>query len=326
MRLLDLVCQSTSPPPGIPSGFSIPTPGHFAQQVTACPLRIVLADELVRCSTQLAYSEGDRLAGCLDLIHAPMQSVWIEWSEVIRQQVLREIPNLEVRDAATAKRVGLLVQTDKTGRAGTMRTFWSTSEDVPYTGSVVTEFDLDHPIRGSTDLGAMFDGEPVGVSHMAEPAVDAVLNHVQYRLDTAWRSYYGCANLSAVERNAVARTALSSSACDAPMTLALFLLMTAKDGVQRRTSELAKVNRARRRMGRAPLLEHVEAFLNLRAFTEPDGLEPDAGTSVRRPARLHHVRGHLARRGNKIFWRCSHLRGSARLGSLRSRTVALSFH
>jgi hypothetical protein len=41
----------------------------------------------------------------------------------------------------------------------------------------------------------------------------------------------------------------------------------------------------------------------------------------RRGRRLHHVRGHLVRRGNKIFWRIPHLRGSARAGSIRTRTV-----
>jgi hypothetical protein len=40
---------------------------------------------------------------------------------------------------------------------------------------------------------------------------------------------------------------------------------------------------------------------------------------------LHHVRGHIARRGDKVFWRLPHLRGSARLGVVRSRTVQLSF-
>jgi hypothetical protein len=38
---------------------------------------------------------------------------------------------------------------------------------------------------------------------------------------------------------------------------------------------------------------------------------------------LHHVRGHIVRRGNKVFWRSPHLRGDARLGVVRSRTVQL---
>jgi hypothetical protein len=38
------------------------------------------------------------------------------------------------------------------------------------------------------------------------------------------------------------------------------------------------------------------------------------------------VRGHIVRRGDKVFWRLSHLRGSVRFGVVRSRTVQLSCH
>jgi hypothetical protein len=322
MRLFDIVSQSTSSPPGTPVDLPIPAPCHFAETVRRCPLRIVLADELVRCATTLAYSDGDRLAGCLDLIHAPMETVWVEWTESTRHQALREVPNLDVRGEATAKRVGVLVQSDRSGRVGTMRTFWSTPNDVAYLGCLVSEFDLDTSIRESTNMAAIFDGQPVGISYVEEPAVDAVLNHVQYRLDPAWGLYYRCAALAENQRSAVMRAVLASSAFDASMIFALFLLMAAKDGVQRRVSELARINRARQRAGRTPLLEHVEACLNLRSVA--DSVEQSDSTIIRRPARMHHVRGHLTRRGNKIFWRSSHLRGSARQGLIRTRTVSLS--
>jgi hypothetical protein len=37
------------------------------------------------------------------------------------------------------------------------------------------------------------------------------------------------------------------------------------------------------------------------------------------------VRGHLVRRGSKLFWRVPHLRGNARAGNIRSRTVTWQF-
>jgi hypothetical protein len=37
------------------------------------------------------------------------------------------------------------------------------------------------------------------------------------------------------------------------------------------------------------------------------------------------VRGHLVRRGSQLFWRVPHLRGSARQGSVRTRTVTWTF-
>jgi hypothetical protein len=46
---------------------------------------------------------------------------------------------------------------------------------------------------------------------------------------------------------------------------------------------------------------------------------------TRRRPRLHRVRGHLVRRGSSLFWRVPHLRGSARAGSVKSRTVVWTF-
>jgi hypothetical protein len=40
---------------------------------------------------------------------------------------------------------------------------------------------------------------------------------------------------------------------------------------------------------------------------------------------LHHVRGHLVRRDSTVFWRSPHLRGSGRLGQVRTRTIEISY-
>jgi hypothetical protein len=53
--------------------------------------------------------------------------------------------------------------------------------------------------------------------------------------------------------------------------------------------------------------------------------EAGAEVGCRRSPRLHHVRGHLVRREDRVFWRTPHLRGSALQGVVRSRTVCLSF-
>jgi len=60
------------------------------------PLRLVLADDLTRCSTALAYAEGDRLNGCLDLVHVPSERLWVEWAELPRLEALSD--TLEVQN------------------------------------------------------------------------------------------------------------------------------------------------------------------------------------------------------------------------------------
>jgi hypothetical protein len=82
---------------------------------------------------------------------------------------------------------------------------------------------------------------------------------------------------------------------------------------------LERLNRARAKAGKARLLDQIEVLSPLLPEYQPCNLNsPHSG---RRASRLHHVRGHLVRRGSRIFWRVPHLRGSARNGIIRSRMV-----
>jgi hypothetical protein len=324
MRLLDLIAQSSPSQSDLPPTWVLPGPHHFAEAVHACPLRLVLADDLVRCSTALAYAEGDRLSGCLDLLRVPSERLWVEWAEEPRQAALREIPKLHVQPAANAGRAGVLVHSDATGRTGTIRTFWSTADDKTFTAAMIADFDLNVPIRSSQSIAAVFDGESAGVCLPEEPAIDALLSHISFRFDPAWSYYYRSANLSNHEQSAVLRAALGSMAFDVPMLFAVWLLMAATDGAQRSVVNLDRLNRARRLAGKSELLEHVEVRTSIQAQRHDN--RSDGNTKTRFGRRLHHVRGHLARRGYKIFWRSPHLRGNARLGVVRSRTVKLTFH
>jgi hypothetical protein len=107
----------------------LPSPHHFAEAIHACPRRLVLADDLIRCATALAYAEGDRLSGCLDLVRVPSERLWVEWAETPRQEVLRDIPGIQIKPSVTGGRAGVLLSSDASGRTGTIRTFWSTPDD-----------------------------------------------------------------------------------------------------------------------------------------------------------------------------------------------------
>jgi hypothetical protein len=325
LRLLDLVAQSTSAAPTLPEGWGFPGAHHFADAVRTCPLRLVLADDLTQCTTQLAYAEGKRLSGCLDLIHVPSQQLWLEWLETTRQSTLREIPACGQTSYSSVRRSGVLIAADPSGRAGTMRTFWSTPSDQVYSAALVTDFDLDRGIRPALDVDAVFSGAAFGVVMTTEPALDELLTHVCFRLDPAWTHYYRAADLTKSQQWSVLREVLGSMAFDMPMILALFLLFAAKEGLQRRAADLERLNCARRRSGKCALLEHIEVRAPIAASYQSPAA-PTANANRRRGPRLHHVRGHIARRGDKVFWRLPHLRGCARLGVVRSRTVQLSFH
>ena len=260
MRLLDLVAQSKSAAPMLPGGWAFPGAHHFADAVRTCPLRLVLADDLIQCTTQLAYAEGERLSGCLDLIHVPSQQLWLEWLEATRQSTLREeIPAVRQQlRASNVRRTGVLIAADPAGRAGTMRTFWSTQNEQVYSAALLTDFNLDRVVRPALDIDAVFSGAAFGVVMPAEAALDELLSHVCFRLDPAWANYYRAADLTKSEQLLVLREVLGTMAFDMPMILALFLLFAAKDGLQRRAADLERLNRARRRSGKHALLEHIE--------------------------------------------------------------------
>src|ERR1700721_614126 len=312
MRLLDLIAQSSPLQSGVPPPRPVPGPHHFAQAVHACPLRVVLADDLTRCSTALAYADGDRLSRCLDLVHVPSENLWGEGAESPRLEALSDMLEVKSKPAATEGRAGVLISADASGRAGTIRSFWSTPDDTAHCAALIADFDLDRPIRGWYSVARVFDGESAGVSVSEEPAFDALLRHIRFRFDPAWADHYRSANLSNDQQSAVLCTALGSTAFIIPMLFAVFLLLAAKDGARQRVVNWDRLNRIRRNSGKTDLLEHVEVFTSLRAQRDGDQIKSDATTRIGR--RLHHVRGHLARRGYSVFWRSPHLRGNARVG------------
>jgi len=124
-------------------------------------------------------------------------------------------------------------------------------------------------------------------------------------------------------RATVLRSGLGGCAFDAPMLMAFFLLLGARDLLPRQEVRHERLNRIRHQGGRAPLLEHIEITAPLER--PPAGGWAHTSESARLSPRLHHVRGHVVGRVASVFWRSPHLRGSARLAQARSRTVILTF-
>jgi hypothetical protein len=81
--------------------------------------------------------------------------------------------------------------------------------------------------------------------------------------------------------------------------------------------------RVRARVGKPALLDQMEVHSPIMPEYQFEHAQASAG--FRRRSRLHHVRGHLVRRGAKLFWRVPHLRGSAAAGFIRARTVTWEF-
>src|SRR3984885_6953702 len=131
MRLLDRVARSHAPVlialdarPQEP--FELTGPRHYAHQVVECPLRYVLGDDLTRASAELAFADGARLAGCLDLLRMPAPHLWIEWNDEVHKRVIHETQSAGDFDAAAiGRKVGILLQASANGLSAAGRTFWA---------------------------------------------------------------------------------------------------------------------------------------------------------------------------------------------------------
>jgi hypothetical protein len=332
MRLLDIVAQDRKPlvieTRAHPRSIVMSGPSDFASQVAGCPLRFVAADSLTRVCAELAFSGGDRLAGCLDLLRIPAPALWIEWSDAIHQAVISEC-NIVVRNDSDAvgRQVGLLLRASPCGRVAMARTFWSTSNPTGGFGAVMspleTHISLDDRFEPLVSPDAMLRREFASV-RCDDAGVAQLLERVRFRFDEKWCAYYRDSGMDSASREQVVQRCLAGVAHDVPLILAFFLLLNAKGATRPVPVEREQLNRRRQEKHRPALLDHVEVHVSLPGRSS-ERSEDGLAAMARRPPRLHGVRGHLVRREDRIFWRTPHLRGNARQGVVRSRTVCLSF-
>ena len=293
----------------------------FAKSIETCATRYVLSDELTRLCTSLAYSKGADTLRCSDLLRVPAPCVWVEWNEAPwRSELARYGFKTGPVDSSCSGRRGVFIQSTPQGRQGLMRTFWSSECDLQVLSSSMEAcFDFD------TEEGedpAFFDRQQhdsICVSDNAAGRNDILRRCFRFWFERSWQNYYDGSQLTAVQAAALSRHALGTIAIDIPVLLAFFLLLTTRPSLPRRPLMLEKLNRTRAKSGKARLLDQIEVFSPLLPEDRPS--YGGAAGLGRRASRLHHVRGHLVRRGSAIFWRVPHLRGSARSGVIHARTV-----
>jgi hypothetical protein len=325
MRLADRIAQCRTPfiVQNMTDGTVVPLSGAatFANEILACPTRYVLCDDLTRLCAALAYSKGTSTLACADLLHVPAERVWLEWCEAPWLAELVRYGFKTDEQSIAAGRRGALIYSSATGRRGLIRAFWvnGDSELDVLASSMEAYFDFD---TADGEAPAAPDGAnrpSIGVFDRGVGEADILRRCFRFRYERTWDEYYAKSALAPEQRDAVARHALGTIAIEIPLLLTFFLLLATRPGLPRRPIILERINRARSRSGKAPLLAHMEVFAPLIPEYRP-ACSTSSGAE-RRPPRLHHVRGHLVRRGSQLFWRVPHLRGSCRAGVVRTRTV-----
>ncbi len=220
MRLLDRVVGSNASMHLALAGrqgvsFEVTAAGRFASSVGGCPLRFVLGDDLTRASAELAFADGERLAGCLDLLRVPASPLWVEWNDEVHKRVIYETRSARSYDAAAAgRRVGMLLRGSPDGFTAAARTFWADAgETAEVTLSPVeTLIDLRGGFAAASDIPAMLAGGLAGIADTADEAMSSLLGHVRFRFDDSWAAYYRAAAADGGTQRRVVHASLAAVA------------------------------------------------------------------------------------------------------------------
>ncbi|MBS0419854.1 MAG: hypothetical protein JSR66_19235 [Proteobacteria bacterium] len=314
MYLLDQIAQCRTPFVVVSengSNWRLSGAADAAADIRDCPTRYVLSDDLTTVCTDLAYSKGARVFDCMDLLRIPAKRLWVEWS--YRPWVNR-MSRYGFKTSSSDGRFGVLLRSSADGLEGSLRSFWNFGAAQPdvYASSVVSHFRLDGSVAaGAADMRVYdFESDP-----------DNILSEsFRFGFEESWGSYYRSVLSDAEARRKVLLVSMSPMAPAIPFLLAFLLLLLNRDGLPQEPARLGRLNAARGRCGKHALLDHIQVRAPMFARA-PTTTSADRGANERRAPRLHHVRGHLVRRADQLFWRVPHLRGSARLGVIQSRTV-----
>ena len=203
MRLLDRVAHCRAPlllalnrSPAVP--IEVTGPSVYASRVAECPLRFVLGDDVTRASAELAFADGARLAGCLDLLRMPAPQMWVEWNDEVHQRVIYETRSVADYDtAAPGRRVGVLLQASADGYSAQARTFWvDAAADEPSEvtlSPLETHIDLRGEFVEAADIPTILSGGLAAVEYRANAAINSLLDHVRFRFDDRWAAYFRAA-------------------------------------------------------------------------------------------------------------------------------------
>ncbi|NOX82076.1 MAG: hypothetical protein GXP06_03625 [Alphaproteobacteria bacterium] len=294
----------------------LPGAADFVRELNAAPVRYVLDDASAALVTMTAFAEKNMLCASLDLLRFPSTAFWMEWSEQGRAKYMKKFDLMDsMRDTSMLGRAGAFVKADESGRRGEIAIFWENADGAPDLAPFLIEFDFDDPHFNKRQDKNLF----VRGLQLNEPSpLQALFNCTRYRLMEPWRAYYQRnANTPAEFKDTVHRSLCSISG-DLPFIAAFCLVLSARGALRYQASDLKRLNTARLRKGRSALLDHLTVSLELDAVAGDGGA---SGGDLRTAPRLHHVCGHLVRRGAGLHWRRSHLRGNPQLGLISTRTI-----
>ena len=280
----------------------LPGTGYRNDTLAACPQRYILDERASKACHSLAMQGDFLLQLCPDAVRLPAPVFWIEW---IANPPVSEEPNT---------RVGALVESDETGREGFVTPFFDGPDGQIRMVPGRLKFDLDNRLTPEPASADSF-----GIMHASLGSAGRLLHHAIFQQQHAWAEFHRASAPAAVIQHQLEMA--ETSWLLLPMTLAFAALLNSGGALSERASDFARLNAKRARCGKSELLEHIEVRMSLELCLYQSS--DHKATGLRSQPRRHPVRGHLVRRGGRIFWRKAHVRGD--IGrTMLSRTVRVA--
>lgn len=258
--------------------------GVKSDAIRNCPLRYILDSNASAEIERLVLSESN---GLFDpdspLLRLPSETFWLEW----------------FGSKGSYRKAGALVETDD-GRSGTLTGFFETQEGRADKVGVCVRFDL----RG---LGGSASPQALRMRHDSYSHLNPLLACSTALIDEEWDRFFRTRPPHEYSQNL--KDIGDHIWHLLPVTCAFAAMLNSPDVLVETPSSLERLNVARTRRGREPLLDHIEVSIRL-GETRQD-LSAGGGGHHKSSPRLHHVRGHFVHRAGKTFWRSAHLRGDA---------------
>lgn len=304
--------------------------------------RFVLSDDIASAGYELISSKPTSLLDAMPLCRAPYPVTWLEWSGAASDRAgygllpytekVATTPALFGR--TTPIKLGCLIESDPAdkGQRGSMTWVWmlpshgisasGLSINFDYTGNVLDwgrEKLKDSPFwRGLVEkLGERASAETVRSAMIhslrwKKLASDSVQLDALGKLsdfEMIWFSRHATELINTLERELVPelmRAWIGDVCGEAPFVNAVFLMMNSKNACEHEANDLSRLNRARGKSGKPPLLGHRITRL---ALSKARQRAAEAAGMSRADMRAHLVRGHFKIRRTGVYWWSPFVRG-----------------
>lgn len=300
MLLADRVAQLASEAESL-GGLTSIFDADLSTAIQSANLRYVLDGFAAKACANLVRTADGMFDPASELLRLPTETFWLEMLEEAIEEGAR----------SDGGRIGVLVQAERDGRSGFIRHFSSKPNGLCQEYPAWTEFDFDQQPELSEGSFRLAHGD---FDHL-----EGLLSHAVVHLDPHWQAspIFG----RTLGPQALRQTIAEALWFDFPIIAAFSALLNSPGVAATRSSDLDRLNRARARRKRPPLLNHIEVRLVL---GKEDRYSSSASTGHHRtPPRLHFVRGHLVHRRGGIVWRSPHLRGDT-ARSIMHKTVRVT--